>query len=990
MDIEYTSPDVTPLRPARQVDARNLAMPCLGGRTQVLTSTSFYPELFTDAKAIHLTGAAGDGVNDDTAAIQAAINRVVETTIRGIVFIPSGIYRVSRALVVWPGIRLIGHGATRPVLVLGDGTSGYQDEPAYLIRFAGNTPGYAGNGAGFTFQPCASRPAAIDFTLPPRDANPGTFYSALSNFDIVIGAGNPGAVAVRSTFAQHCFIAHCDLHLGSAFAGIHDGGNVCEDLRFYGGQYGITTVTPSPGWQYVLVDTSFTGQRVAAIRSRLAGLTLIRPDFSHVPTAVAMDREQGEQLSIRDGRMQDITGPALLIGNEAGSRNQLSIVGLNCRNVPVFAMYQANGRVIAAPGEVYRIADFTHGLHLMGRAERMEDFTTGTQMDMTALEAMPPPVASDIPILPPPSSWADVLCLGVIGDGVADDTEALRRAIASHRTLYFPCGAYRISGTLVLRPDTILIGLHPGATRIFIDDDCPAFRGLGDPVAMIEAPSGGCNAMIGLGIYSNAINPRAVAVKWMAGQHSFMNDVRFLGGHGTAQLNGEPERIYLHNRSADADPGRRWDTQHPSLWITDGGGGVFMDIWTPSPFAQSGLLISRTATPGRIYAMSVEHHVRCEVKLEDVANWEIHALQLEEERGESGSCLPLDIIRCRDVTFTNLFIYRVISSHQPFPYAVRTTASHAIDFRGFHCWSNSKAAFDNAIAVTAGGPCIRHCDFATYTVREQLPPVALPPMRLQRLGGSFDHLAGGAVDAAGRFYAVDARRQEIHRWTGRDPTPRLIADQPREPVNLIGDDAGNLLVVSYANGVYLLDPDRPGHPITVLQPQLGSPPAHARLGLPTNIYADSRSLSVPCPAYFASPDGSVCIPASEDFLTGRLSWGVKANDLLRAYGLQAAQPGTTVYVSVEHSGQTYAAERDAAGGLTEFRLFAEHGGEAVAVGPDGRVYIAEGHIFVYEPDGRLVDLIRTPERPLGLVFGGDDRRTLYIPAGTGLYVLSLP
>ena len=957
---------------------------CLAGRPQHLSGASCYPERPEDAKAVYLTGAVGDGIADDTAAIQAAINRVVSSTIRGILFIPSGVYRLSRALVVWPGIRLIGHGRTRPVFVLGDGAPGYQGDPAYLVRFAGNIPGYTGNGAGFTFQPGAVRPTAIDFDQPPREANPGTFYSALSNLDFVIGEGNPGAVAVRSTYAQHCFLAHCTFHLGSAFAGIHDGGNLCEDLYFHGGCHGVVTGTPSPGWQYVLVDCTFEGQRVAAIRSRLAGLTLIRPSFRSVPTAIAMDPERGDQLCVRDGRMEDISGPALLIGNEHGSRNQINLTGLVCRRVPVLARFQTSGDEIRGAGTIYRVADFTHGLHLSGDAAP-DEFSTRTQVEMDALGAMPPAVPSDIPVLPDQATWANVLTLGLIGDGIADDSDALERAIAAHRTLYFPCGAYRISRNITLRPDTNLIGLHSGATRIFIADDTPAFRGLGPPLAMLETPSGGSNAMCGIGIYTNAVNPRAVAVKWMAGAGSFMNDVRFLGGHGTAQLSGEPERIYLHNRSADADPQRRWDSQHPSLWITDGGGGVFMDIWTPSPFAQSGLLISRTSTPGRIYAMSVEHHVRCEVKLEDVANWEIYALQLEEERGESGRCLPLDVVRCRNVTFANLFIYRVISSHQPFPYAVRTADSSGICFRGFHVWTNSKADFDDAIFDATSGRGIRQGEFTSFTLDDR-PVVAATTSPLQRLGGTFERLAGAAVDASGRCYAVDLRRQTIHRWTGFDMHPVLIADQPLEPVNLIGDASGNLLVVSYAGGVYLLDPDHPAQPIQVLSPQAVVARPDSCAVLPANRYAGGQAES--CVAHFVSPDGSMFIPASADFLSGRLSWGVKDHELFRAYGLQRVRPGQTAYLTVERDGHTFAADLDHLGNPCRYRLFAERGGQAMAVGPDGNVYIAEGHIFVYHPSGRLVEVIRTPERPLALVFGGTDGRILYIAAGTSLYAMA--
>ena len=952
-------------------------------------STSCYTERPDDPKAVYLA-AAGDGAADDTTAVQKAVNSVVENTTRGILFVPSGTYRLTKTIEVWPGIRIIGYGKTRPVFVLADNAPGFQDAqaPAYMFHFAGNIPGHNG-GDGFVFQPGAPK-QPIDFTQPAREANPGTFYSALSNVDLVIGKGNPGAVAVRSTYAQHCFLAHIDFQIGSGLAGIHDGGNFCEDLHFHGGKYGIMTRTPSPGWQYCLVDTTFEGQSVAAIQSQLAGLTLIRPAFKNVPTAVSMSPNRGEQLWIKDGSMEEITGPALLIGNEQSSRNQINVVNVVCRHVPVFAKFAQSGKEIAAPGAIYRIGDFSHGLHVSGGGVAAKDFTTETRSKISALKELPPPFPTDIAALPPQSTWVNVLTLGVKGDGVADETEALRKAIAGHRTLYFPCGAYRISDTLVLRPDTVLVGLHSGATRIFIDDGCPAFKGLGAPVPMIEAPAGGANIVAGLGIYTNGINPRAVALKWMAGEFSMVNDVRFLGGHGTAQLSGEHEEIYNNTHTADPNLLRRWDSQYPSLWITDGGGGTFMDIWTPSTFAQCGTMVSRTSTPGHIYEMSVEHHVRNEVKLEDVSNWDIYALQLEEERGESGFSQPLQLDRCHDVTIANLFIYRVISSYQPFPSAVKISDSPDIRFRNFHCWSNSKADFDNAIADGANLLQVRQREFASYTTPANIAAQPADP-RVEKLTGGFFRLSGGTVDSEGRFYAVDSHRQRIYRWTGLDHEPRPIADQPLDPMNLACDDSGDLLVISYTGSVYSFNPDKPENPIQVLKPVPAAEHPGAKVILASNYWSGGYALvegKASKPAmHFVSPDGTAFIPANDDFIAGKLSWGMKDHDLIRAYGLISAKTGTRVFITLESTGQTYSADLDLSGNLGAFKLFANRGGEAVATDPEGNVYIAEGQIFVYDPSGRLREAIAVPERPLGLVFGGTDHRTLYIPAGTSLYAM---
>ncbi len=91
-----------------------------------LFADSYYADRLDDAKAIYLTRdkfpVHGDGVADDSDALQQAINKVQQTSNQGILFLPSGRYRVTKTIYMWPGIRVIGYGETRPVLVLGRNT----------------------------------------------------------------------------------------------------------------------------------------------------------------------------------------------------------------------------------------------------------------------------------------------------------------------------------------------------------------------------------------------------------------------------------------------------------------------------------------------------------------------------------------------------------------------------------------------------------------------------------------------------------------------------------------------------------------------------------------------------------------------------------------------------------------------------------------------------------------------------------------------------
>ena len=945
-------------------------------------TSSYYTVRLDDPRAVSVTrdrfGAAGDGIADDTAALQKAIDAVQETTGEGIVFLPEGRYRLSTVLHVWPGIRLIGYGERRPALVLGDRTPGYQDPatPRALVFFAGRRP--------------------KDGAEPP-DANPGTFYSALSNVDLEIGAGNPGAVGVRARYAQHCFTSHVEFRIGSGLAGVHEGGNVAEDVRFVGGEYGIWTGTPSPGWQYTLLDARFEGQRRAAIREQAAGLTLIRPQFRNVPTAIEIEAGRPDDLFVKDARLENVTGPAVIVSLERSPRTQVNMENIVCRGVPTFALFRESGRRLAAPGGTYVVKAFSHGLHYADLGLPGE---TKTVFDASPVATLPAAVPSDLAPLPPGGTWVNAAALGARGDGSTDDTAALQKAIDAHRTVYLPIGKYIVTDTLRLRPDSVLVGLHPSATQLVLPDRTPAFQGVGGPKALLEAPRGGATIVIGLGLYTNGVNPRAVAAKWMAGAQSMMNDVRFLGGHGTTGLDGRRENPYNNARSADPDASRRWDSQYPSLWVTDGGGGTFFDLWTPSTFAQSGLLVSNTSTSGRVYEMSSEHHVRYEVQLHGVANWELHALQTEEERGESGFALPLEIRDSSRITISNFHLYRVISSDQPFPWAVRITNSKDIRFRNVHSYSNSKVAFDTTVFDDGTGLGLRQREFAWLDVSGRVPqPAAVAPSRVlepgarvERLAGGFHNISGGAVDPAGDFHFVDARWQRIHRWSGADRRLVTVAEAPLQPVNLAFDSAGNLLVVSYAgNGtVYALPPGAPGGEPTLLPPQAAAARPGLTAILPVGDWRLQRNAEgglLPRTHQYLAPDGRSYVSATQGFVDGAVSWGVKSSDLVRAFGLQRARPGDRVFLTSEADVATWSALVGDDGSFSDLRLFVNQGGEGVATDTEGNVYIAAGDVLVYDRSGTLIETIPVPGRPTQVVFGGPDRRTLFLPARDALYAV---
>jgi sugar lactone lactonase YvrE len=974
-----------------------------------------------DPKAIYLDAPATAG--DNSAALQTAIDKASGTGREGIVFVPAGRYTVTRSVFLWPGVRLIGYGATRPVFVLPPNTPGFQKGMGVMVMFTGLTPHeHPRAGNRIAFPP----PGSVPPNNNVANANPNTFYSAMSNIDFEIGDGNPAAVAVRFHVAQHSFLTHMDFHLGSALAGVYQAGNEAEDLHFYGGRYGILTEKTSPAWQFTLIDTVFEGQREAAIREHEAGLTLIRDTFRDVPKAIDIDDGYPDQLWVKDSRFENISGPVVTISLEKSPLTEVGFENAVLSNVPVFAKLRESGKTVAGKGAVYEVKNFSYGLIVPGEG-RMGSI--GMQYEAAPLASLPAALPPAIRALPASSEWVNVRALGVKGDGTTDDTAALQQAINTHRILYLPGGHYVVCDTLKLKPDTVLIGLHPTLTQIDLLDETPGYQGLGAPKAVLLAPPGGENIVSGIGVFAGGINPRAVAVLWKAGEQSLMDDVRFLGGHGSG---GNP---YNNNHTADPDLPKRWDGQYPSLWVVDGGGGTFADIWTPNTFAQAGFLVSNSTTPGHVYELSNEHHVRSEIKFDHVENWDINAPQTEEEAGESPESLSLEIDDCRNLTIANYHGYRVARSRAPFPAAVRIYRSSDIHFRNVHvnaesgygiCDANgcgtflrlSKFPYENAIEDMTHHLEVREREFATLDIpadpqKPQLSDASTVldnGTTVRKLEEGFFSISGAAVDAAGNLYFVDHHNQRIYRWNEKEGLT-VERDNPLDPVNLAVDKSGNLMVVSSdgpESTVYTFRPGTSAEELAVLTPQAAQSHGKADVLLPVNWwnngeFKDQLNLdtmrfttlaemfaadaSTPKMRDYLSQDGSVFLPVGRVFQQGPANdtSGWRFSDNLDTYGFIVAEPGQQVYVSSESEDITYSARVKPDGTLSELKPFAQRGGESVAVDARGNVYVANGQIFVYAHDGRQIAEIDVPERPLQLIFGGSGHRTLFILAHHALF-----
>lgn len=956
--------------------------------TPALQAQSLYPQKPDDPRAVVFDSAAGakaDGIADEADALQQAINRIQGS---GVVFIPEGRYRLGKTVYVNRGIRLIGFGGKRPVFVLGANTPGFQEgERRYMVQFtdARSQPGQ-----------------------PIVDGSEFTFYSGMSNIDFELQPGNPAAIAVRFHVAQHSMLTHMDFNVGSARAAMEDVGNQVTNVRIRGGDYGIITRRTAPVWQFLLMDSVLEGQRIAGIQTMEAGFTLVRVAFSNMPVAMKIFPDEVEQLYARDLRLENITDAALEAGDWRNHHSEITLANISCSNVPRFTKGE---NAIAAPGRHYVVENFSLGLAI--GVDGREQGVKFAHRERAVSKAAPLP-ATDIPALPPMTQWVNVRSLGVQG-GAVDDTEALQKAIDEHPVLFFPAGQYHVHSSLKLRADSVLIGLNPDTTAIGLINGSADFAGEGEPIGVIAAPSGGRNIIVSMGVGTGTGNPRAAAVLWRAGKDSMLDDVTFPGGIGNLNAGGRggpPPPA----PGAAAVPGARGPaintrySQAGDLIITDGGGGIFRGCWPHDPNAKIGLRVANTSTPGRIYQMSVEHHYRVEAEFHDVKNWTVLALQTEEENPDGADAYSMDIQDSSRLLFANTYIYRVSRNIRSKPYAIMARRSQDIRLQNVKVFSQTRLAFDNTVLEEGQGLAVRPNFFTSFTINRDMKAAAPLPApvvfergaALEKLATGFSNASGLAVDDKGGVYFTDAAENRIYRWnaaakkadilaTITGPQPQVLGFVP--PSHLL---AVAMLARPQQRAVYHIDlgqPDAGAQPV----PETAQMLPGTSLLLPTGLHYQlwvMRDLLAHRGYVFQNGSNTAVISKVEDQPRGyyyapgtttAIIAGGSWRPNIESSNMAVMKPGDARHLTSEDDGLTWIATLGADYRALETKLFARRGGTSVATDSAGNVYIADGHLWIYDRSGKQLGVLETPERLGSIAFGGADRRTLFIGARSSLY-----
>lgn len=113
------------------------------------------------------------------------------------------------------------------------------------------------------------------------------------------------------------------------------------------------------------------------------------------------------------------------------------------------------------------------------------------------------------------------------------------------------------------------------------------------------------------------------------------------------------------------------------------------------------------------------------------------------------------------------------------------------------------------------------------------------------------------------------------------------------------------------------------------------------------------------------------------------------DDYKQPNGIIGTPDGKTLYVADINDRKIWKYDIQPDGSLANKTFFAPEGSDGMTIDNRGNVYLTMSKVWVYSPEGELIQEIELPESPSNVCFGGKDRDILFITARTSVYTLQM-
>nr|GAT59631.1 predicted protein [Mycena chlorophos] len=588
-------------------------------------------------------GAKGDGVTDDTAAINSAISSggrcgggscPSSTISPATVFFPAGTYLVSSPLIAYYYTEMIGDARTPPTLLAAPGFSGIAviDPDVYI-------PG--GNGAEWY-------------------TNQNNFFRSVRNFviDLRQTPATASSTGIHWQVAQATSLYNIVFQMSTASNTGHQGiwmengsGGFMGDLVFNGGKFGMwvgnqqftvrnvtfnnpqTAVYMNWNWGWTFQGVTINSASVVGFDVATGGLTnsdqtsgaeaIIDATASNTPiflrTSTASNGKLGGSVVLNNVKLNNVpTAVGVVGGAVVLSGGTTTITSWGQGNV-----YKGTGTspqfvqgAIATPVKASSL--LTSSGQIFGRTRpQYQNYAT--------------------------SQIVSVRSNGAKGDGSTDDTAALKAIFAKYSgcaIIYFDAGTYVVTSTLQIPAGTQMIG----ESWAVIAGKGSAFQNVNSPIPVVQVGAPGSSGIMEIsGIIFSVIGPTpgAIVVEWNIKQTSqgsagmWDSYIRIGGSAGT--------NLQASNCPSSGSGGTtNCMAAYAGLHLTSSSSAYLEGTWVwladhdmeSSAQTQISLysgrgILSQSQGPTWLIGTASEHHVMYQYSLVNAANHYLGLIQTE-------------------------------------------------------------------------------------------------------------------------------------------------------------------------------------------------------------------------------------------------------------------------------------------------------------------------------------------------------------------------
>ncbi|KAK5787947.1 hypothetical protein VI817_010443 [Penicillium citrinum] len=571
------------------------------------------PSSYTVFRNVKDYGAKGDGVTDDTAAINSAISaggrfgpagRQTSTTTPAIVYFPAGTYLISSPIIDYYFTQIIGNPNSMPVIKA--------------------TAGFTGLGL-------------IDGDQYQNDGNQGwvstnVFFRQIRNLklDLTNIPASSAATGIHWPTGQATSIQNVEILMSSASGTQHQGifiengsGGYLADITITGGLYGANV-----GNQQFTTRNLVISDAVTAISQIWNwGWTYQGLKITNCTTAVAVNNGgAGKQLVgsviVLDSVIQDCSTFVTSAWQASTSTNgSLILENISLQNVPVAVqgpsdtVLAGGTKTISAWGQGHKYTpngptNFQGTLNAPARPSAL--LASGTSNYYVKSKPQYESLST--------SAFVSIRSAGAAGDGKTDDTSTiqstLNSAASSGKIVFFDQGTYKVTNTIYIPPGSRIVGeAYP-----VIMASGNTFGSITNPKPVVQVGQSGESGSIewsDMIVSTQGSTPGATLIEWnlAANSGSGMWDVHTrIGGFA-----GSQQQVTQCPTSAAVSAA--CEVAYMSMHITSSARRVYLDnvwLWTADHDLDSGNDVRISVYSGRgllvegqtiwLYGTGVEHH----------------------------------------------------------------------------------------------------------------------------------------------------------------------------------------------------------------------------------------------------------------------------------------------------------------------------------------------------------------------------------------------